>query len=445
MQKTIIVLIGFLIPFILKGQAPGSFRYSDSITYSLYLKKDWKNLVQKGNEALAAGHDYYYMRMRLGIAYFENKNYALSEKHFKRALEFNQGDNFAAEYLFYSSFLYGRTLQAWSLLSGMRPEAKKRIDAESLIKRHSIEGEYFLSDSKSGAIIANPGNYFPNTEPGSQVVTRYYINSAVYASHILGKNVYYSHAFTNLVKDNFLYYFDGSTVATMQVQRVIQNQYYGSLNFFTSGGWIFSPSFHFLGTAYPLINIIYSGNRPIITDYQVKNKGYATGFRITRMSGYTAVNAEGSFSELNYQKQAQSGISATIYPLGNSNLYFGAGFSAIFPFSQPTASVSYVTKLTGGFSVMNKVWFEFSGTTGNMQNYLENNGLFVYNSSDFPTRKVSLYMFVPLAGRKLNLMIGTGRSWHSSQWIPADGSLSAGPNILKYYNNIITGGITWNF
>ena len=431
--------------FILSGQAPGSFRYSDSLTYSLYLNKDWKAVAVKGNEALAAGHDYYYMRMRLGIAYFEKHNYAASAKHFKKALEFNQGDNVAAEYLFYSSFLYGRTMQAWSILAGMLPAEKKRIEAESLIKRNSISAEYFFSDSKSGDIIANPGYYFPNSEPGSQVITRYFINNAIYASHILGKNVIYSHAFTNLIKDNFLYYYDGITVADMQVQRVIQNQYYGSVNFFTSSGWIFSPSFHFVGTGYPFINIMYAGNKSFINEYQVNNKGYAAGFRITRMSGYAAVSAEGSFSELNYQKQAQSGLSVTLYPLGNSDLYIGAGFSSVFPVDSYSSSISYVTKVTTGFSLMNKVWFEFSGANGDMKNYLENNGLFVYNSSDFTTRKISLNMMVPLAKRKLTLMIGSGRSWHSSQWIPADGTLSGSPNTLKYYNNIITGGITWNF
>ncbi|HUX95357.1 MAG TPA: tetratricopeptide repeat protein [Bacteroidales bacterium] len=445
MQKTVILITGFLIPFILAGQNPGSFRYSDSITYIHYLNKDWKALTDRGNEALAAGHDYYYMRMRLGIAYFEKHNYAASAKHFKKALEFNQGDNVATEYLFYSSFLYGRSMQAWSILSGMLPAAKKRIEVESRIKRNSITAEYFLSDSKSGDIIANPGYYFSNSEPGSQVITRYFINNAVYASHILGKNVIYSHAFTNLIKDNFLYYYDGITVADMQVQRIIQNQYYGSLNFFTSTGWVFSPSFHYLGTGYPFINIIYSGNKSFISEYQVKNKGYATGFRITRMSGYTAVSAEGSFSELNYQKQAQSGLSVTIYPSGNSNLYIGASFSALFPIDQYSASISYVTGITGGFTIKNKVWFEFSGTNGDMKNYLEKNGLLVYNSTDFPTRKISACLLVPLANRKLTLMIGAGRSWHSSQWIPADGTLSGGPNILKYYNNIITGGITWNF
>ena len=445
MHKTIIFITVFFVPTILTGQHHADFRYFDSITYSLYMNKDWEALIIEGKQALDGDLDYYYMRMRLGIAYYELHNYAASSKHFKKALIFNQGDNTASEYLFYSLYLSGRILPAKAVLWSMSKIDRERVELESQIKRNTITAEYFSSNAKSGDIIENPGDYFHNNEPGSQIVTRSFSNYAVYASHILGKNIMYSHAYTRLVKDNYLYYFDGQFSADMKVQEVKQNQYYGSVNFYTSGGLILSPAFHIIGTRYPFFAIDYTGSRPLINEYKVKNMGYATSFRIAMLSGYSSISAEGSYSELNFQKQAQSGISVIVYPFGNSRFHIGGSLYSIFPVDQTTGAVKYVTGITTGFSISDKVWFDFKGSAGEMKNYLENNGLFVYNSSDYPTGKVLVGMMIPLTKPDLKIYIAAGRSWHLSEWIPADGTLDADANILKYFNNVFTGGITWNF
>ena len=53
-------------------------------SYQLYLDKNWSELVKFGNEVVNQGYDYYYLQIRIGIAYFEKKNYSLAENHFKK-------------------------------------------------------------------------------------------------------------------------------------------------------------------------------------------------------------------------------------------------------------------------------------------------------------------------------------------------------------------------
>ena len=113
------------------SQAQVTFRYADSVTYGLYTERNWSKLIIKGKEAIDEGHDFFYMRMRIGIAYYELKNYAMSAFHFKRALEFNDSDPLALEYLFYSYYLSGRTLQAWASL----PETDSQIGRASCWER----------------------------------------------------------------------------------------------------------------------------------------------------------------------------------------------------------------------------------------------------------------------------------------------------------------------
>ena len=67
----LIIITGF-IALNLSGQ---SFVKIDSATYAQYLAGDWKTLVREGKAALDQDVDYYYLRMRMGIAYYELENY----------------------------------------------------------------------------------------------------------------------------------------------------------------------------------------------------------------------------------------------------------------------------------------------------------------------------------------------------------------------------------
>ena len=81
-------------------------------SYQLYLDKNWNELIKFGNRAINSGFDYYYLQIRIGIAYFEKKNYSLAENHFKKVLQFNSDDELAQEYLYYCFIYNGRNEEA---------------------------------------------------------------------------------------------------------------------------------------------------------------------------------------------------------------------------------------------------------------------------------------------------------------------------------------------
>jgi hypothetical protein len=47
----------------------------DQKTYTLYLNKQWKELIEAGNLAKKNNIDFYYLQYRMGIAYYELKRY----------------------------------------------------------------------------------------------------------------------------------------------------------------------------------------------------------------------------------------------------------------------------------------------------------------------------------------------------------------------------------
>lgn len=445
MRRLVILTIASIFLPELYSQEAMSFRYADSLTYKLYDQKNWNELINKGKEAISNGHDYYYMRMRVGIAYYERHNYAQSAKHFTRALEFNAGDQTALEYLFYSYYLSGRYFQELTILSETGLQEKERILKESRIKKNSITVESFYLNAATEDIISDPNVNFTNNERGSQVVTKSFINNAVYLSHLIGERSSYFHSFTNLIKHNHLHYFDGMQRTDLEEQKVIQNQYYGRFNFFTSSEWILSPSFHILTAGYPLVAISYSGMNYSAYTYDARTNGFAGGLGITKTGGYTSFSGEAVYSRLNKIHQLQGTLSLVLYPAGNRNIYLGGNVTALYNPGADPPEIRPVTGFIAGFAISNRVWFEFSGSSGNMKNHTESNGLIIYSGIDYPTRKFSGKIIVPFYKSGITLFAGTGIGKYSSEFLPFDGYNDYDPNILTYNNYSVTGGLSWNF
>jgi tetratricopeptide (TPR) repeat protein len=444
MFRKIITIVLFSLALKLSGQVTGSFKYADSLTYNLYTEKCWNALIVEGNRYLRDGLDYYYMRMRIGIAYYEKHNYVKSANHFRKALEFNENDQIALEYLFYSYSLSGRTPLSWALLSSFYPQNWERIIKESKIKKNSMTIESFFSDAKTDEILSDPDSWFSNPGAGSQIATKYFINNELYATHVIGKNVGYFHSLTNLVKVNYLHYYDGTKEADLFPQTLKQNQYYGSLNIFSRNGWLFSPSLHLLTAGYPIITNSTTGMNSSVTTVDVRSNGFHTGVAVTKSMGYLAIGTEAGFSNLNYMKRLQGTASILVYPFGNSDIYFGGKIATVQEL-QNNSITGIVKGFTAGFTIARKVWFELSGLSGDINNYTDKNGLYIYTSADILKSKLSGRIIIPFTKAGLSIYLGGGTSSYSSEFIPLDGTISNFTNTLNYNNINFSGGITWNF
>ena len=95
------------------SQAQQTTTSVDKVTYELWLEQDWDALIETGNRALDNGFDFYYLRYRLGIAYYQKQNYHRAGEHFQKAFEMNDGDDLLKEYLYYSYLLAGRKYEAY--------------------------------------------------------------------------------------------------------------------------------------------------------------------------------------------------------------------------------------------------------------------------------------------------------------------------------------------
>jgi tetratricopeptide (TPR) repeat protein len=187
MHRLIVILGLLLLAPTVKSQ---DFVSVDKETYKLYLDKQWDELIRAGRLGLKQDNDYYYLRMRIGIAFYEKKNYKASQIHFRRALELNEGDPVASEYLYFAYLLAGQTQQAEVLAKDFTPylEEKVNIAADKFADIFSVEYLYNFNDTED--ILSNPENYFSGLPYGYQLITLNFSNLNVMLHHELSPGIF---------------------------------------------------------------------------------------------------------------------------------------------------------------------------------------------------------------------------------------------------------------
>lgn len=197
-------------------------------SYQLYLDKNWNDLIKFGNNAINKGFDYYYLQMRIGIAYFEKKNYSLAENHFKKVLEFNSDDELAKEYLYYCYIYNGRNEEARMLSKSFRNDLSEKIGTNKQSKVGFLLFE-------GGTKISNSADYYDkNTKVNSN-----FFNPPVYLqlglNHFVKNRISFFHALTLYKQLSFI----GDSR---------QFQYYLKASIPIKNNWLISPSVHLLNS-----------------------------------------------------------------------------------------------------------------------------------------------------------------------------------------------------
>jgi len=256
-----LIIISSLILSFQAGKSQ-DFKSVDQETYNLYMEKKWDELIRSGKNGLKQDIDYYYLRMRIAIAYYETRNYKASQAHFRKALEFNQGDPVATEYLYYAYLFAGQTDQAGILAKDFSLSLMEKITLPpgKIVDRLALEYLYNFNETKD--LLSDPGKYFSDLPAGYQVVTLDYSNLNAMLHHDFSPGITLTHAYTYLNKTNYYYYNDGLTPFGIDGQKVIQHQYYISPSFSTSRGLSISPSFHYLRSKFQVPYIVSGSGGP---------------------------------------------------------------------------------------------------------------------------------------------------------------------------------------
>jgi hypothetical protein len=474
--------------------AARDFSTIDRESLRLFNEQKWDSVIIIGKEGFRDNMDYFYLRLRVGIAYFWLKKYIQAIEHLSKAREFNSIDPLASEYLYLSYIASGRNLDAQAMTSDMPGMIKEKLQVkQKFLDQVHFEGGYtFSSDNNkqnNPDLIGSDSIYGEQDLYGNH---SYYnldltinltpkINLTVAYNYLnFSKRNYFQYGYTQDQLDSTTSYWWGymnhyswnkHTKSYDVGYKVNQNELFLGSVFQLPAGIKLMPSFHFIYITYPETYSVYNGKTvadTILVDsitpytgvytfqkdsytFQVRNSvisNYVASFTITKDFSLFTSGLSGSFSNLNNKIQTQFGWSLTWYPFGNINFY---GFTNVIGFFEENESRLIVQQNIGG-KILPSLWLEASAIIGDLTNANLSNGYIVYNNTDKIKYRLGASLLCPITE---NIDLSVIYQYFRNESIqsysvldPADPSQTAVKKSYQYNNyqtHTIIGGITWKF
>lgn len=435
-MRTILISIFLLLSFTSIVAQNLSLEQVDKQTYDSFFNKDYKTTIQIGNDALKQGIDFYFLRYRLGVSYYENKNFEKAITHFEKAKSLDASDPVLLEYLYYSYLFAGRNEQANILAATFSEELKTKIKYKpTLFKSVSLETGMLFTDNfdtfknldlKSGNSSGKGTFYtdvlFGNIQVSNQFSPKFKLqNIFSYVSNTSNDIIQVTVPNTkNDVFTNKSNYFQWNAIASYFVKNWTINGGFGYYN--SSYTYYASP---IQRPGFP--------PRPLAAS-TANTSNFSGSVSLSKRFKYIEPSLGVSYTNLQSSNTISTEASLTYYPFGNTKFY---GNSKLGFVSNANDNNSIFTQLLG-VQISKKIWLEGFGAFGNHQSYISDNGLQVFNTPNqinwYAGSNLNFYF------KKIDFSLGYGIQERESSYL-------SGQNEIKYnYNyNLIKTKIVWKF
>ncbi len=430
------LLILALFPWFSQAQENLTFAGVDSLSYKAYLAEDWKDVLNYTHKGFNSGYDYYYLRMRAGVAEL-NLNHPLKAiPHFRNALGFNENDPYALEYL-YAGLLYsGDLAEARLLASTYSPAFKKRlgIPAHRLITSAFIEPGYMLN-SKAADLKA--------FKPSAELAHLYLISGYWYVG--AGLNLESGKRFSGTIATNIL-----SFKAVQQF--IIQNQAalvfdvpYDQKAVYLSGSYYLGKGFHIslsgqmMTYVIPLYHWVTgdAGGSYVLEGLEYRD--LALNASLVKRFPYVTVGLGADVNRFKNQWVQQAQADITIYPAGNVNTYLRLAGTWL------SDSSRFIARATAGRKITRTFWIEGDYYHGSIRNFSEQNAYVVFNNFDVIRKRLGINLLMYRIMPHLDLSLRYQYTLRSATWQFYDNSEYIRDFQKDYPVHSIIGGLTWRF
>lgn len=482
-----------IFPLLVNAQDYSDYRFIDSVSYQQYSQKDWKNLINTGRQGIRNGLDYYYLRMRKGIAEYETGKYIAATSDFERALDFYNNDKTAKSYKYYALIHSGKKARANRYSMVFTKTQKKELGIQiKPLGDLNLYGGYTLSNNfkeneNTNLLDSDSINYSQQLLIGNQLYL--HAGLSINAGSVL--SFYASFSYLNLEKHERFQYRtvnfyirstnhqgNGSYINIFSQQTQIHDQVFSdaiqqkeaylNAKFQLNDGWSANlfGNLLFIRTKQYLITPVISVKRDTLS-YNKPNNNYmfithqnvnydlsandttftdwVAGFNLQKDFNFIVLNLGASTSKIYADRQYQTNLSATYYPFGSFRLYGTTGFTYLH---EPDAPVDedisrYLINQTIGVQLSKHAWLEGEYIYGDLKNVNIKQGLVVFNLPDKInyTIGVKLYIF---AGKHLMINLQSHLYDKSGLYFNFSGSDNSINTYSTHYQAIsIIGGIKW--
>ncbi len=481
------VLIIIMLASTVKAQEPVlDFKNVDRETYRHFVSNNWDSLIFTGKKALKQHIDYFFLRYRLGMAYYNKSNYMKAGQHLEKSLGFNSSDESSLEYLYFSYLNMNQTSQENALISKFPFRLNEKLKT-SKIKLfdylHFEPGMTFSNNIKKNEqetfnVQKGKGNGDKQEDVlfGQQDLNddKYFVNLGAKLNLSRKISAYVGYGFLSTAKlkqiqtsdlvitgDTLIPwnggYFVGNVYDTINQfysdkYNVNQNDAYANAQFSAGKGFVVTPAFHYLNVHF---NTIHSNSQ--VTDYFLQEidtvpvkrtiyeiiekdtsfNNFVTSLSVSRNISLFNLSLNGTWSNLNNKEQFQSGGIVVFYPYGNLNFYTTTSIVSTW---QDNIN-RFIFEQQVGLKIHSKLWVEGFVTLGEMQNYNEENGFIVHNTGDKIKFRAGTD-FIIIMSKNIELSFRYRFTAEEGKLIKYKSSSYEETN-LNYQNNTLTGGLIW--
>lgn len=390
-------LIGALLAcsVMAKAQSVG-YQQVDSISYAQYQAGQWKDLISYGNSAVAGNVDYPLLRLRIAYAQFVMGNYSGALVNYHAVLSEDSHNQMARYYSYLANKYLNKDLEAGYHASYLDTFTLNRDDIRPYAALEAgFETGFKISD---------------NANRGAGIYNRASLTNRLGFRLQLDQSVAF---FTQSISSNTAIFIPGSTLAVNSFTSTdSQFEYYAKLNFALTGDLSLIGAYHYLNTS-----------------FASTTNGSSIGlFGLKYSHPYFSLQADVNAAQVINTTFQQYNGALTIYPLGNLNLYTTSRASV-----QTNGLQQNIFNQTVGFKATKKLWLEAAAAFGKLDNYLDNDALYVYNAIDITQSRAAATAFYPF-GRHIVAYLNYTYEQKQDYYLNTN-----------YNQNSITGGFTWKF
>ena len=418
----------------------------NSSTLELLNAKQWDKLILACEDAIDNGIDYFYLRMRIGIAYYNKGEYISAANQFEEALSFNSADEVALEYLYYSYIFSARAAKANHLQGQMTEDLRARL---------KISGPKFFDClyAESGVTTGN------NSTADGAIRAKDAANS--YGEFYRGNNqTYYQLGFMNWIGNDISLYYGYSAVGLSVTKQIFasnnsassdytinQTQYYVSPAWQVGRDTKITAAYNAVNVSYATMNAAYNSTTdqyiftPNTTSTQLND--YVEFLSLSQDMGLWTCSLFYSYSQLSKHKQNQEGLEAVFYPSGNNDIYFNTTVTQFNETDNTDNGSRMILDEVVGVKLSKSFWVEGNVTSGKLKNYNEKNAYVVYNLGDDIKSRAGVSLLFYLGAVELSLRfqyLGKEATYYTFNSAVATKTRTA-----DYQAESIVGGLKWNF
>lgn len=364
---------------------------ADSTAEQLYNAGDWKQLISFVNQSVADSVDSPALRFKVGYAYMLTGNYKAAISQFNRVLLKDPHNTTARLYTYYCNTYLNNNNAAFYNASHLDTTTLHAIKLLSLgLTDVAIESGIKLPNNDE-----RDNGFFERAGIGLRLSWRLQLDQ----SFMFFKQ--------NIFRSGYIDYKNQIGKTDRQVE------YYAKAKYSLANNISLLGAYHYLHTSYR--SNIYQSNLGLLG--------------IKYDTRYVDLQADVNFGRMIEKSLKQYDAKLDFYPLGNLNLYTTSRASVL----NLSGVTHFIYDQSVGFKVLNKTWLETAVTFGNQDDYLDADGLYVYNAIDPTKFKCGESVFYQLGNHALlNLNYFYEKKTDVYRTV-------------NYNQNSVTLGITWKF